>query len=121
MKFRLVALPILAAGGFALTAVAVARFNMPPKTGPAPIAPPAIPFADRVAGVGIVEPASETIDVGALVGGVVTTVFVAEGQRVERGEPLIETDSREAEARLGTARASVAAARAQALAAKARA
>ena len=121
MKLRLVALPILAAGGFALTAVAVARFNTPPKTGPAPIAPPAIPFADRVAGVGIVEPASETIEVGALVGGVVTTVFVAEGQRVERGEPLIETDSREAEARLGTALASVAAARAQVLAAEARA
>ncbi|MBI1304342.1 MAG: HlyD family efflux transporter periplasmic adaptor subunit [Phycisphaera sp.] len=121
MKLRLVALPILAVGGFALTAVAVARFNTPPKTGPAPIAPPAIPFADRVAGVGLVEPASETIQIGAHVGGVVTSVFVTEGQRVERGAPLVEVDPREAEARLGTARASVAAAEAQVEAAEARA
>ncbi len=121
MKLRLVALPILAVGGFALTAVAVARFNTPPKTGPAPIAPPAIPFADRVAGVGLVEPASETIQIGAHVGGVVTSVFVTEGQRVERGAPLVEVDPREAEARLGTARASVAAAGAQVEAAEARA
>ena len=121
MKLRLIALPILAVGGFALTAVAVARFNMPPKTGPAPIAPPAIPFEDRVAGVGIVEPASETIQVGAQIGGVVTRVFVTEGQRVAAGDPLIETDPREADARLETARASLAAAQAQVSAAQARA
>jgi multidrug efflux pump subunit AcrA (membrane-fusion protein) len=121
MKLRLIALPILAVGGFALTAVAVARFNMPPKTGPAPIAPPAIPFEDRVAGVGIVEPSSETIQVGAQIGGVVTRVFVTEGQRVAAGDPLIETDPREADARLETARASLAAAQAQVSAAQARA
>lgn len=121
MKFRLVALPILAAGGFALTAVAVARFNTPPRTGAEPVAPPAIPFPDRVAGVGIVEPSSETIQIGAQVGGVVTKVFVAEGERVAAGAPLVEIDPRDAETRIATARATVETARAQATAAAARA
>ena len=51
MKLPLIVIPVLALGGFALTGLAVARFNTPPKTGPAPIAPPSILFPDRVAGV----------------------------------------------------------------------
>lgn len=121
MKLRLIALPILAAGGFALTAVAVARFNTAPKTGPEPIAPPSIPFPERVAGVGIIEPSSETILIGAQVGGVVTKVFVEEGARVAAGAPLVEIDPRDADARVATARATVETARAQASASAARA
>lgn len=120
MKLRLIALPILALGGFALTGLAVARFNTPPKTGPAPVAPPAIPFPDRVAGVGLVEPASETILVGAQVGGVVTKVLVEEGARVEKGAPLIELDAREADARIAIAQAAHEAARAAVETARAR-
>jgi multidrug resistance efflux pump len=121
MKLRLIALPALALGGFALTAVAVARFNTPPKTGPEPVAPPSIPFPDRVAGVGIVEPMSETLLIGAQVGGVVTKVFIAEGERVAAGQPLVEVDPRDADARIATARATVETVRAQAAAAAARA
>ena len=121
MKLRLIALPILAAGGFALTSIAVARFNTAPKTGPEPVAPPSIPFPDRVAGVGIIEPSSETIQIGAQVGGVVTKVFVEEGARVEAGAPLVEIDPRDAEARIATARATVETVRAQASASAARA
>ncbi|MFM7052668.1 MAG: HlyD family efflux transporter periplasmic adaptor subunit [Planctomycetota bacterium] len=120
MKLRLIALPILALGGFALTGVAVARFNTPPRTGPAPVAPSPIPFADRVAGVGIVEPSSETILVGTQVGGVVAKVFVKEGERVAAGAPLVELDARDAEARIAAARAAVAAAMARVEAAKSR-
>jgi multidrug efflux pump subunit AcrA (membrane-fusion protein) len=121
MKLRLIALPILAAGGFALTAVAVARFNTAPKTGPEPIAPPSIPVPERVAGVGIIEPSSETILIGAQVGGVVTKVFVEEGARVAAGAPLVEIDPRDADARVATARATVETVRAQASASAARA
>ncbi len=121
MKLRLIALPILALGGFALTGLAVSRFNTPPKTGPAPVAPPSIPFPDRVAGVGIVEPASETILVGAHVGGVVTKVLVEEGSRVEKGAPLVELDARDADARVAIAIASRAAASAAVETARARA
>jgi multidrug efflux pump subunit AcrA (membrane-fusion protein) len=73
MNARLIVLPILALSGFVLTGVAVAKFNAPPKTGPMPISPAVIPFPDRVAGVGVVEPASETILIGTQIGGIVAT------------------------------------------------
>lgn len=120
MKIRLIALPILALGGFALTGLAVARFNAPPKTGPAPVAPAPIPFPDRVAGVGLIEPASETILVGTQVGGIVSQVLVKEGDRVTKGQALIEIDSRDAEARLASARAKVETAKSRVSAAEAR-
>ena len=120
MKIRLIALPILALGGFALTGLAVARFNAPPKTGPAPVAPAPIPFPDRVAGVGLIEPASETILIGTQVGGIVAQVLVKEGDRVTKGQALIEIDSRDAEARLASARAKVATAKSRVSAAEAR-
>lgn len=120
MKLRLIALPILALGGFALTGLAVAKFNTPPKTGPAPVAPAAIPFADRVAGVGIVEPSSETILVGTQVGGIVAKVLAKEGDRVTAGEPLVELDARDADARIAAAMAAVAAEAARVDAARAR-
>ena len=120
MKIRLIALPILALGGFALTGLAVARFNAPPKTGPAPVAPAPIPFPDRVAGVGLIEPASETILIGTQVGGIVSQVLVKEGERVTKGQALIEIDSRDAEARLASARAKVETAKSRVSAAEAR-
>jgi multidrug efflux pump subunit AcrA (membrane-fusion protein) len=120
MKIRLIALPILALGGFALTGLAVARFNAPPKTGPAPVAPAPIPFPDRVAGVGLIEPASETILIGTQVGGIVAQVLVKEGDRVTKGQALIEIDSRDAEARLASARAKVETAKSRVSAAEAR-
>ena len=121
MKLPLIVIPVLALGGFALTGLAVARFNTPPKTGPAPIAPPSILFPDRVAGVGIVEPASETILIGAHVGGVVTKVLVQEGSRVEAGAPLVELDARDADARIEIAKAAKVAAAAAVETARARA
>jgi multidrug efflux pump subunit AcrA (membrane-fusion protein) len=120
MKLRLIALPVIALGGFALTGLAVARFNAPPATGPAPATPAAIPFPDRVAGVGIVEPSSETILVGTQVGGIVAQVMVKEGDRVTAGQPLAEIDARDAESRLAAARARVDTARARVSAAEAR-
>lgn len=120
MKIRLIALPILALGGFALTGLAVAKFNAPPKTGPAPVAPAPIPFPDRVAGVGIIEPSSETILVGTQVGGIVSKVLVKEGERVTKGQALVEIDARDAEARLASARAKVETAKSRVSAAEAR-
>ena len=70
-------------------------------------APAPIPFPNRVAGVGIVEPSSETILLGTQVGGIVAQVMVKEGDRVTKGQPLIEIDARDADARLAAARAKV--------------
>lgn len=120
MKVRLVVLPALAVGGFALTGVAVARFNQPPRTGPAPAAPAPILFGERVAGTALVEPASETILVGTAIGGIVTSILVAEGDRVEAGAALAEIDPREADARVAVAEAQAAQAGAQVAAARAR-
>ncbi len=120
MKLRLIALPLLALAGFGITVVALMKFNAAPVPGPEPIAPAPIPFLDRVAGVGIVEPASETIALGAPVGGIIAKIFVIEGDSVVAGQPLIELDARDAEARLTTARARVESGKSRVLAAAAR-
>jgi multidrug efflux pump subunit AcrA (membrane-fusion protein) len=120
MNARLIVLPILALSGFVLTGVAVAKFNAPPKTGPMPVSPAVIPFPDRVAGVGVVEPASETILIGTQIGGIVASVLVKEGDRVTKGQPLLEIDARDAEARLASARAKVETAKSRVTAAELR-
>lgn len=68
--------------------------------------------APRVAGAGLVEPASEIIDIGSALSGLVTDVRVEPGQRVERGEPLFMVDDRAARSRLAEANAAIAEARA---------
>jgi hypothetical protein len=50
-----------------------------------PIAPAVSPFHTRIAGVGIVEPESETIAIATELGGVVRRTYVAALERVERG------------------------------------
>ena len=73
-----------------------------------------------MAGVGIVEPSSETILLGTQVGGIVAQVMVKEGDRVTKGQPLIEIDARDADARLAAARAKVETAKSRVAAAEAR-
>lgn len=76
--------------------------------------PPTVPTSQRgsVAGVGVVEPSSEVIRVGSNLPGVVTRVFVVEGQQVSRGQPLFVLDDRDAQAGVAEAQARVATARA---------
>ena len=66
----------------------------------------------RVAGAGIVEPASEIINIGSALSGLVTDLRVAPGDRVEKGQPLFQVDDRAVRARLTEARAAVGEARA---------
>ncbi|MCM8558377.1 efflux RND transporter periplasmic adaptor subunit [Sphingomicrobium sediminis] len=73
----------------------------------------------RVAGAGIVEPSSETIEIGTAISGIVETVLVRPGERVTAGEPLFRVDTRslrsrisETEAAIRRARAAIAEARA---------
>lgn len=68
--------------------------------------------AARVAGVGLVEPASEIIDIGSALSGLVTDLRVAPGDRVEKGQPLFLVDDRAARARLTEANAAIQEARA---------
>lgn len=66
----------------------------------------------RVAGAGIVEPASEVIDIGAALSGLVTDVRVRPGDRVAKGEVLFTVDARAARASLDQAQAAIREARA---------
>lgn len=66
----------------------------------------------RVAGTGLVEPASEIIDIGSALSGLVTDLRVQPGDRVSKGQPLFLVDSRAARARLSEANAAIAEARA---------
>jgi multidrug resistance efflux pump len=66
----------------------------------------------RVAGAGVVEPASEVIDIGAALSGLVTDVLVRPGDRVGKGDVLFLVDARAARAQLAQANAAIAEARA---------
>lgn len=106
-------LPLAAAGLFAFAVSAVIR----PSQGRADpvIDPPAAPYAGSVAGVGVVEPESETIAVATELAGVIREVLVRPGDEVEQGAPLFRLDARA----LGAARAEAAANAAAAEAAEA--
>lgn len=66
----------------------------------------------RVAGAGVVEPASELIDIGSALSGLVTDVLVRPGDRVAKGEVLFLVDARAARASLDEANAAINEARA---------
>lgn len=68
--------------------------------------------APRVAGAGIVEPASEVIDIGSALSGLVTDVRVKPGDKVAAGEVLFLVDGRAARASLAQAGAAISEARA---------
>ena len=68
--------------------------------------------APRVAGAGIVEPASEVIDIGSALSGLVTDVRVKPGDKVAAGEVLFLVDARAARASLAQAGAAIQEARA---------
>ncbi|MDX1946464.1 MAG: biotin/lipoyl-binding protein [Pirellulaceae bacterium] len=104
----LVAVVSLAFAGWHL---AGSQTNHPP-TEP-PFAPAKSPFERQVAGLGIVESRTENVAIGSHVPGIVVRVLVKEGDRVPAGQPLLELDTRQAQADLGVKRAMLAAARAE--------
>ena len=77
-----------------------------------PKATGALANGERVAGAGIVEPASEIIDIGSALSGLVTDLRVQPGDRVEKGQPLFTVDDRAVRATLQETEASIREARA---------
>jgi multidrug efflux pump subunit AcrA (membrane-fusion protein) len=80
---------------------------------PAPVAAPAAepshaPFANYVAGAGIVEALSENIQVGNVVPGVVKEIDVKVGDNVHKGQPLWIIDDRDLRADLAVKQSDVA-------------
>jgi multidrug resistance efflux pump len=101
-------LPVLAIAGVLFAAYTVVAGGHPsPPAAPA-AEPSRAPFANYVAGAGIVEAFSENIQVGTVVGGVVKQMFVKVGDNVRKGQPLWLIDDRDLQADLATRRAAVA-------------
>ncbi len=92
---------------FGYAGVSVYR-SRPVKIFAAPPAPPPKPnFSQAIAGVGLIEAASENISLSLPVSGLVTNVFVKAGDAVKRGEKLFELDVRDLRAELAVRRAAV--------------
>jgi len=95
------ALPLLAILGFAF-AVRTVTQGSKPVVAAKPVAEPArSPYANVIAGAGIVEARSQNIAVGTPVAGVVVAVDISVGDVVEAGAPLFRVDDRERAAQLG--------------------
>ncbi len=109
-------LPILAVIGIVVAALFIFR-ELPDREISEPDREPAkatgaLANADRVAGAGLVEPASEIIDIGSALSGLITDVRVQPGDYVAKGQVLFLVDDRAARARLQEANAAIGEARA---------
>jgi HlyD family secretion protein len=104
---------ILVVGGAIVTVMAVKATTEPtPATATQTLPPaPASPFQRLIAGTGIVEPQSESIQISTDIAGVVIEVPISPGDRVKQGTVLFRLDDRDASARLQTAQARLASAR----------
>jgi len=110
-SFTRLGLPVIATLGLLFVIYSVVRGlpdrqpiepeNEPPK------AIGEIANSPRVAGTGIVEPASEVIEIGTALSGLITAVQVKPGDLVTKGQTLFLVDSRAARAKLEEANAAV--------------
>jgi multidrug efflux pump subunit AcrA (membrane-fusion protein) len=105
--FMKMLLPLLAAAGIAGAVMEVLHGQqVVPPVAPAGAMPEA-PFAQTVAGVGLVEASTENISVGSETAGVATRIYVKIGDQVKAGDPLFELDGRALRAELAFKQAAV--------------
>ncbi len=106
-------MPILSAIGIAFALFSLfARPEAEPKKLVA--TPPASPYQQRVAGLGVVEPRSEVISIGSELAGVVRDVHVQVGDKVSASVPLFTLDTRAVNAEIARLQASLSVAQSQA-------
>jgi multidrug efflux pump subunit AcrA (membrane-fusion protein) len=116
LSFARQILPVGAVIGVAIAAWLI-LVGLPDRSTAAPAEQPPkavgkLANSERVAGAGIVEPASEVIDIGSALSGLVTDVLVRPGDRVAKGQVLFLVDARAARASLDQANAAMGEARA---------
>jgi HlyD family secretion protein len=70
------------------------------KTPPIPFAPPIPPYTHFVAGLGIIESASENIELGTPFAEIVEKIYIKSGDFVKKDAPLYKLDTRSLEATL---------------------
>ncbi len=109
-------LSVLAIAAIILSAILVFRGqpdrSEKPPTNTPPRASAAFAGAPSVAGSGIIEPSSEIIEIGTSLPGIITKVYVVEGDQVAPGQPLFAVDDRSSRARIDEANAAISGARA---------
>lgn len=116
MKYTL---PILATAGFLFAAYTVVNSNKPVPIAPALVEPSSAPYANFIAGAGIIEPKNENIAIGSPLARLVSKVAVKVGEKVKSGTPLFYLDDRENQAELAMKKADLAKAKADVFVAKA--
>jgi len=105
-------LPLVA--GVCLVLAVVTMCSRKPDVSKTPLAPPPTsPYEQSVAGIGIVEPKSELIEIGTDAPGIVQRVLVTVGDHVNAGTPLVIMDQREVDAHIQRASAALKVARIQ--------
>jgi HlyD family secretion protein len=92
-------LPALALGGIVFALVTIFSRQPAPAQDPI-IPPPQSTYAQTIAGIGVVEPQSETISIGSDLSGLVLSVPVQVGQSVKQGDILFQLDGRSAKANI---------------------
>lgn len=97
----------LAIIGFVLTAIIMAILSRPIPTARHVVEPSTNPYANPIAAAGIVEAVDKNISIGAPEEGIVTKMDVAVWDKVQKGEPLYQLDSRTLEAQLVFQKANV--------------
>ena len=105
MKIRFIILPIISVLGIGLAVYLVYKQSRPAPNAPPSGQPTKSPFSNRVAGSGLVEPATEIMNIGTSIPGTVQSVSVKEGQLVKKGDILFTIDQRDTVAQLGAAKA----------------
>jgi HlyD family secretion protein len=104
---RFLILPLLAIVGIIFVIRTVIVGSVPQPVAAPLIAPPQSPFPRFVAGSGIIEASSENIAIASPLAGVIKSVFVTAGDRVERDQALFALDDREIEAEIAVRQAQV--------------
>lgn len=105
IKIRFVILPIIAIVGIGLACYTVYKQSRPAPNAPPSGQPTKSPFSNRVAGSGLVEPATEIMNIGTSISCIVQSVQVIEGQLVKKGAVLFTLDQRDFVAQLAAAKA----------------
>ena len=115
-SFSRMGLPVIAVIGLVLAAFFIMN-GLPDRQLEEPDREPpratgALANAPRVAGAGVVEPSSETIQIGTALSGLVSDLRVQPGDVVAKGQPLFTVDTRAINAQLQQANAAIGEARA---------
>ena len=105
LKIRFIILPIISVLGIGLAVYLVYKQSRPAPTAPPSGQPTKSPFSNRVAGSGLVEPATEIMNIGTSISGTVQSISVKEGQLLKKGDILFTIDQRDTMAQLGAAKA----------------